>query len=51
MKNEINIMEKLTQPEKHFVSDLKHIAGEARWQAYRSLTNLRYHSILTCRGS
>lgn len=31
-----NITEKLTQPEKNFVSDLKHLAGEARRQAYRS---------------
>lgn len=27
-----NTTEKLTQPEKNFVSDLKHLAGEARRQ-------------------
>ena len=35
-----NITEKLTQPEKNFVSDLKHLAGEARRQAYRSADHL-----------
>lgn len=34
------ITEKLTQPEKNFVSDLKHLAGEARRQAYRSADHL-----------
>lgn len=35
-----NITEKLTQPEKNFVSDLKHLVGEARRQAYRSADHL-----------
>lgn len=35
-----SITEKLTQPEKNFVSDLKHLAGEARRQAYRSADHL-----------
>ena len=35
-----NITKKLTQPEKNFVSDLKHLAGEARRQAYRSADHL-----------
>lgn len=35
-----NTTEKLTQPEKNFVSDLKHLAGEARRQAYRSADHL-----------
>ncbi len=35
-----NITEKLTQAEKNFVSDLKHLAGEARRQAYRSADHL-----------
>ena len=35
-----NITEKLTQPEKNFVSDLKHLASEARRQAYRSADHL-----------
>ena len=35
-----NITENLTQPEKNFVSDLKHLAGEARRQAYRSADHL-----------
>ena len=35
-----NITEKLTLPEKNFVSDLKHLAGEARRQAYRSADHL-----------
>ena len=35
-----SITEKLTQPEKNIVSDLKHLAGEARRQAYRSADHL-----------
>lgn len=35
-----NITEKLTQLEKNFVSDLKHLASEARRQAYRSADHL-----------
>ena len=35
-----NEHKKLAQPEKNFVSDLKHIANEARRQAYRSADHL-----------